>query len=100
MMNPLAEELNSILSNSAASRLLSEMGRRMYFPKGILTQSAEATEKAHLYNATIGMAFESGQPMMLEALRKALPTLSPAEAVAYASTGGVMALRREWKASL
>ena len=99
-MNPLAEELNSILSNSAASRLLSEMGRRMYFPKGILTQSAEATERAHRYNATIGMAFESGQPMMLEALRKALPTLSPAEAVSYASTGGVMALRREWKASL
>ncbi|PKL04563.1 MAG: aminotransferase [Spirochaetae bacterium HGW-Spirochaetae-9] len=99
-MNPLAVELNSILSDSVASRLLSEMGRRMYFPKGILTQSAEATEKAHRYNATIGMAYESGQPMMLDALRKALPSLSPAEAVAYASTGGVMALRKEWKASL
>ncbi len=99
-MNPLAEELNSILANTTAARLLSEMGRRMYFPKGILTQSAEATEKAHRFNATIGMAYEAGQPMMLDALRKALPSLSPAEAVAYASTGGVMALRKEWKASL
>lgn len=99
-MNPLAEELNTALAQSAAGRLLSEMGRRMYFPKGIITQSAEATEKAKRYNATIGMAYEGGKPMMLDALREALPTLSPAEAVAYAPTGGVMALRREWKASL
>jgi len=99
-MNQLAEELNTALSASVAGRLLSEMGRRMYFPKGILTQSAEATEKAHLFNATVGMAYELGRPMMLDALREAIPTLSPAEAVAYAPTGGVMALRREWKASL
>ena len=99
-MNQLAEELNAILSNSVAGRLLSEMGRRMYFPKGILTQSAEATEKAHLYNATVGMAYELGEPMMLDALREAIPSLTPTEAVAYAPTGGVMALRREWKESL
>lgn len=99
-MDKLAEELNAILSNSAAGRLLSEMGRRMYFPKGILTQSAEASEKAHLYNATVGMAYENGEPMILDALRDALPTLTPTEAVAYAPTGGVMALRRKWKESL
>jgi len=99
-MNQLAEELNVILSNSVAGRLLSEMGRRMYFPKGILTQSAEATEKAHLYNATVGMAYEEGEPMMLDALREALPSLTPTEAVAYAPTGGVMTLRREWKQAL
>ena len=99
-MNQLAEELNATLSNSVAGRLLSEMGRRMYFPKGIITQSAEANEKAHLYNATVGMAYEMGEPMMLDALREALPSLTPAEAVAYAPTGGVLALRREWKESL
>ena len=99
-MNQLAEELNTVLSNSTAGRLLSEMGRRMYFPKGILTQSAEATEKAKLYNATIGMAYESGEPMMLDALREALPTLTPTEAVSYAPTGGIMALRKEWKAAM
>lgn len=99
-MNPLAEELNTTLSGSAAGRLLSDMGRRMYFPKGLLTQSAEATEKAHKFNATIGMAYEHGEPMMLDALREALPTLSRAEAVAYAPTGGYAAVRKEWKAAL
>lgn len=99
-MNQLAEELNSILANTAAGRLLSEMGRRMYFPKGILTQSAEATEKAYKYNATVGMAYEHGEPMMLDALKEALPGLTPKEAVAYAPTGGIMPLRKRWKESL
>jgi aspartate/methionine/tyrosine aminotransferase len=99
-MNPLAEELNRTLENSVAWRLLSSMGKRMYFPKGILTQSAEATEKAHLYNATVGMAYEDGEPMMLDALQEALPGLTKTEAVAYAPTGGVMSLRKEWAASL
>ena len=99
-MNQLAVELNTILEGTVSGRLLSDMGRRMYFPKGILTQSAEAGEKAHRFNATIGMAYEDGEPMMLDALREALPSLSRTEAVAYASTGGVMALRKEWKAAL
>jgi len=99
-MNPLALELNETLGNSVAWRLLSEMGKRMYFPRGILTQSAEATEKAHLYNATVGMAYENNEPMMLDALQEALPGLSKTEAVAYAPTGGVGALRNEWKAAL
>lgn len=99
-MNQLAKELNTILSGSTAERLLSDMGRRMYFPKGILTQSAEATEKAYTFNATIGMAYEHGEPMMLDALKEALPTLSAAEAVAYAPTGGVGAVRSQWKEAM
>jgi aspartate/methionine/tyrosine aminotransferase len=99
-MNQLAMELNAILLGTTAGRLLADLGTRMYFPKGILTQSAEAGEKAHRFNATIGMAYEDGEPMMLDALREALPSLSPEEAVAYAPTGGVMALRKEWKAAL
>jgi aspartate/methionine/tyrosine aminotransferase len=96
-MNQLAEELNANLSGSVAERLLSDMGRRMYFPKGILSQSAEADERAKLYNATIGMAYEGGEPLILDSIRKGLPTLSPTEAVAYASTSGVLALRKRWK---
>ncbi|MCX8014307.1 MAG: aminotransferase, partial [Rectinema sp.] len=99
-MNQLADELNTQLAGTAAERLLSDLGRRMYFPKGILSQSAEAGQRAHRFNATIGMAYEHGRPMMLDALRKELPGLSAAEAVAYAPTGGVMALREAWKASL
>ena len=39
-------------------RMLSDLGRKLYFPKGILTQSAEAKQKATRYNATIGEARE------------------------------------------
>jgi aspartate/methionine/tyrosine aminotransferase len=99
-MNELAEELNQALKGSAADRLLSGMGRRMYFPKGIVSQSAEADELAHRYNATIGMAFQGGEPMILDPIRKGLPTLSPREAVAYASTAGVAALRELWRGEL
>ena len=81
-MNSLAEELNVKLSGSVAERLLSDMGRRMYFPKGILSQSAEADERANRFNATIGMAYEGGEPLILDSIKEGLPTLSPAEAVA------------------
>jgi aspartate/methionine/tyrosine aminotransferase len=99
-MNVLAEELNATLAGSAAERLLSDMGKRMYFPKGIISQSAEADERAHRFNATIGMAYEAGEPMILDSIRAGLPTLSPKEAVAYASTAGVAALRARWRAEL
>ena len=99
-MNALAEELNAALAGSVAEGLLSELGRRMYFPKGIISQSAEADEKAHRFNATIGMAFEGGQPMILDSIRGGLPSLSPKEAVAYAPTAGVAALREAWRAEL
>lgn len=99
-MNALAEELNKALAGTVAERLLADMGRRMYFPKGILSQSAEADARANRMNATIGMAYEGGAPLILDAIRSALPTLSPAEAVAYAPTSGVAALRKRWKAEL
>ncbi|MDA8426952.1 MAG: aminotransferase class I/II-fold pyridoxal phosphate-dependent enzyme [Treponema sp.] len=99
-MNALAVEANKVLEGSAAGRLLSELGKRMYFPKGILTQSAEAGVKATRFNATIGMAYEDGEPMILDAVRAALPGLTATEAVAYASTGGVAELRQRWKLEL
>ena len=40
--------------------MLSPLGRRLYFPKGILTQGAEAKQKGHRFNATIGIATENG----------------------------------------
>jgi len=99
-MSTLADELNRVLDGSAAERLLADLGRRMYFPKGILSQSAEADTKATRFNATIGMAYDGGAPMILDAVRAALPGLSPKEAVAYASTGGVAELRSRWKTEL
>ncbi|MBP7263388.1 MAG: aminotransferase class I/II-fold pyridoxal phosphate-dependent enzyme [Spirochaetia bacterium] len=99
-MNALADDLNRVLADTCAGRLLSDSGARMYFPKGILAQSAEANEKAHRFNATIGMAFSKGQPLILDAVRSQLPSLSPREAVAYAPTAGVNTLREAWRAEL
>ena len=96
-MNQLAKELNEILSGSTAFDLLSDYGKRLYFPKGIAAQSAEAKQKAKTYNATIGMAISQGEAIELDSLKKLIPGLSPAEAVTYAPTGGDASLIALWK---
>ncbi|GHV69647.1 hypothetical protein AGMMS49928_12730 [Spirochaetia bacterium] len=96
-MNPLAEELNAILDGTVAGRLLSTLGRRFYFPRGIIAQSAEAKQSAHAANATIGMAYREGKPLILSSIADSMPTLTAEEAVAYAPTAGVEKLRRVWK---
>jgi len=96
-MNALAEELNKVVSGTCAERLLSSLGTRMYYPKGLLTQGAEAGERAKRFNATIGMAYSNGKPMALDAVLDQLPSLTSAEAVAYAPTAGVPATREAWR---
>ena len=64
-MNSLAIELNEILKDSAAYGFLSPIGKRMYFPKGIVAQSDEAKEKAKRFNATVGLATSKGEPFYL-----------------------------------
>ncbi|MDR1787139.1 MAG: aminotransferase class I/II-fold pyridoxal phosphate-dependent enzyme [Treponema sp.] len=96
-MNALANELNAILDGTAAGRLLSRRGRRLYFPRGIIAQSAEAKAKGHTANGTIGIAQQGGHPLILPAIAEAMPGLRPEEAVAYAPTAGVEELRRLWK---
>lgn len=100
MNHPLAQELNQVLAGTAADTLLSAFGKRMYFPKGIIAQSAEAGEKGKLYNATIGVANANGKPVILDAVQAELPHLSPGEAVGYAPTAGVPALRKQWQAEM
>ena len=94
----LAEELNEALRDHAAGRLLSGLGRRVYFPKGIIAQSEEAKRLATSANATIGTAVRGGEPLMLSAIKSHLPALAPAEAVSYAPTAGNPKLRELWKA--
>ncbi len=96
-MNAIAQELNKQLTDSVAARLLSDLGKKMFFPKGIVAQSAEATQRADKLNATIGMAYKNRQAFALPLLGEMLPGLSNAEAVAYAPTAGVPALRRRWR---
>ncbi|MDR0599263.1 MAG: aminotransferase class I/II-fold pyridoxal phosphate-dependent enzyme [Treponema sp.] len=98
-MNPLADELNAVLDASPAGPLLSPLGRRLYFPRGIIAQAAEAKKTARI-NATLGMAFQGGRPLILPALARRLPGLNPEETVVYAPTAGVEAFRRAWKEAL
>ena len=42
MMNPLAQELNETLKDSVVGELISQMGKRLYFPKGIIAKGGEA----------------------------------------------------------
>jgi aspartate/methionine/tyrosine aminotransferase len=97
MMNKLASELNMALEGTVAGRLLSQLGRRLYFPNGIIAQSAEAKKSARRANATIGMAYSGGQPMILSAIAESMPSLSPEAAVAYAPTAGLEQAREAWK---
>lgn len=99
-MNEFLDELNGSLKGSVADRLLSDLGRRVYLPRGIIVQSAEAKEKAVYANGTIGMMVKNGEVVRLKAIEKALPTLSAAESVAYSPTMGVKAIREEWKNSM
>jgi len=96
-MNPLAKELNDRLTGTVASRLLSRIGMEMYFPKGIVAQTAEANARAHRYNATVGMAFAGGEPIMLGAVAELVSGLRSRDVVAYAPTPGVPDLRDVWK---
>jgi len=56
-----------------------------YFPKGIISQSAEAKQKAHRFNATIGIATEA-RAMALR--RESTARGFRADAVTYAAAAG------------
>jgi len=97
--NPLAKKLNESLQQEAPEVLsmLSALGRRLYFPKGILSQSAEAKVKAKRFNATIGIATEDGAPMYLPCIQDHLQDITPAQAYTYAPPAGRPALRKAWR---
>jgi aspartate/methionine/tyrosine aminotransferase len=95
----LAAELNEMiqLENPHVFDMLSLLGRRLFFPKGILAQSAEAKEKAGRFDATIGIAREKGRPMALPSVMKHFLDLTSDDALAYAPATGRADLRRKWR---
>lgn len=97
MINPLAKALNDTLSGSVVDALMSDMGKRLYFPNGIISQGGEAAKDATFANGTIGMAVASGTPIELDSYKKNMPSLTPRETVAYAKTAGNPDLRALWK---
>jgi aspartate/methionine/tyrosine aminotransferase len=101
-LHPLARELNERIQAVApeALAMLSSLGRRLYFPKGILTQTAEAREKATRANATIGVATEGAGPMFLPSIARHIVGIEPADAFNYAPPAGRPALRERWREKL
>ena len=97
-LNPLAVQLNEVIEKHcpAIMGMLSELGRGLYFPKGILTQSAEANQKAKRFNATIGEARELGHSMGLRAITRHLSDLDADDVLPYASSYGRADLRAAW----
>lgn len=101
-MNPIASELNQIIQNGNThlSEMLSQIGRQLFFPKGILVQSAEAKEKAYRFNATAGIAQEKGDTMRLASVMHMINDLQPSESLTYAPSYGLLELRRLWREKL
>ncbi len=97
-MNPIAQELNEIIqaANPNIYDMLSGKGKNLYFPKGILSQGAEAKEKAFKYNATIGIATEGGVPMHLPSIISYI-NLPPNQSLNYAPSFGKPELRETWQ---
>ena len=100
MINPLAQELNDALKGTTPGELLSDVGTRLYFPKGIIAQSAEAKKLGKTANGTIGTTVVEGKPIMLPSIKKYVPDLTSSEQVGYAPTAGNPDLRAMWKESI
>lgn len=99
-MHKLATELNQIIQNENPHvfEMLSDFGKQMYFPtEGILSQSAEAKNKAFKFNATIGTAIEKGKPMHLKVIQDKLSAYNPSDLYPYAPPAGKPELRKEWR---
>jgi len=97
--NPLALELNEKIKNASpnAYHCLSETGKQIFFPLGILAQSAEAKVRATKFNATIGIALENYEPMHLEGVKRYFNHLEDSEIFTYAPPDGLPELRKLWK---
>ena len=100
-MNTLAVQLNEKMQkeNPAIYSMLSDLGKSLYYPKGILSQSAEASKKAHRFNATIGIAIENGEPMHFRHIQEKVD-YNPNDIYPYAPPQGKEALRSAWKEKL
>lgn len=101
-MNPIAQGLNEILkeANPHLFEMLSSVGRQLFYPKGIITQGAEAKEKAHHMNATIGIATDADGIMHLPSVMAEIPHMKPEASITYAPSYGVQDLRTAWQKAI
>lgn len=95
-VNIIAEHLNKELEDTCVAELLSDIGRRIYFPRGVVAQTAEAAKRAHRFDATVGIATDGSKPLFLSGIRSLVPELEPDEIFNYAPTAGLPLLRKKW----
>jgi aspartate/methionine/tyrosine aminotransferase len=98
-MNEIAKEMNSIIQEKSPMlfSVLSDFGKNIFMPKGIIAQSAEAKLHAYESNATIGIAKGTEGPMHLTAISKFFNNLTPSEIFPYATPFGLPELRKLWQ---
>jgi aspartate/methionine/tyrosine aminotransferase len=99
MPTDAADRLNARLeaAHPAAAAALSGLGRRLFYPKGIPAQSAEAADCA--LNATIGQVTDRAhQPLPPPAMAALVGDVDPRRAFLYAPSGGFLDLRQAWQA--
>lgn len=98
-MNNLAKQLNEAIlkDNPNIYDMLSELGKNLYYPKGILSQSAEASKKATRFNATIGIAIEGNGPMHFKHIQDHFNGYDPKDIYPYAPPSGKQTLRVAWR---
>lgn len=98
-MNDLANQLNEsiVKNNPNIFDMLSELGKSLYYPKGILSQSAEAGKKASRFNATIGIATEGNEPMHFKHIQESFIGYDPKDIYPYAPPSGKQSLREAWR---
>ncbi len=92
----IRKELNALLLEHVAIRLLSSRGKRMMFPLGIVAQTEESAHAT--VKATAGITITNGKPATLECISSLLPHFSTKESVAYAPVAGLHTLRNAWLA--
>ena len=97
-MNVIAKELNDAIcvGNPHVFPMLSKIGRELFFPKGILSQSAEAKLKAHRINATIGIAKENGRTMRFDSVMDMIAGITAEDSLTYAPSFGIPARLSRW----
>ncbi len=101
-MNELAKKLNDdlIKYNPTIYHMLSNLGKKLFYPKGILSQGNDASKNAYHFNATIGIATEQYVPMHFNHIQEKLRGYSPEDVYTYAPTPGKFELREKWSLKL
>lgn len=95
-MERIAKSLNETLKGTIVESLLSNLGKRLYFPLGIVSQSQAAKQRRCRIDATAGVALQDAR-YITHPLFDSCPSLvSSDEMVAYAPTAGVLELRKAW----